>query len=133
MYRRVALGTLLVVGLAIWCPNFMAASSPAVEAKSLRHVVLFKFKDSSTPRDIKQIVAAFRALPGKIDTIKDFEWGTDVSVENKSQGFTHCFFVTFDDAKGRDVYLPHPAHKEFVNLAVPHIDKVLVFDYAAGK
>jgi hypothetical protein len=124
---------LLVVGLLIGCPIFLAASSSANESKSLRHVVLFKFKDSSTPQDIKQIVAAFRALPGKIDTIKDFEWGTDVSVENKAQGFTHCFFVTFDDAQGRDAYLPHPAHKDFVNLAVPHIDKVLVFDYAAGK
>ncbi len=133
MYRRVALGMLLLAGLAIWCPVFMAASESSKDAKSLRHVVLFKFKDSSTPQDVKKIVAAFQGLPSKIDTIKDFEWGTDVSVENKAQGFTHCFFVSFDDAKGRDVYLPHPAHKDFVNLAVPHIDKVLVFDYVANK
>ena len=32
---------------------------------------------------------------GKVDTIHDFEWGTDISVENLSQGFTHCFLVTF--------------------------------------
>jgi hypothetical protein len=132
MYRRAALGTLLLAALVIGCPIFLAASSSSTEAKSLRHVVLIKFKDASTPKDVKQVVSAFQALPSKIDTIKGFEWGTDVSVENKAQGFTHCFLVTFDDAKGRDVYLPHAAHKEFVNLAVPHIDKVLVFDYVAS-
>ncbi len=133
MYRRVALGTLLLAGLAVCGPMFMAASESSTESKSLRHVVLFKFKDSSTPQDVQAIVAAFQALPGKIDTIKDFEWGTDVSVENKAEGFTHCFLVTFADAKGRDVYLPHAAHKDFVKIAVPHIDKVLVFDYVASK
>jgi hypothetical protein len=97
--------------------------------KLLRHVVLFKFKDSSKPADVQQVVDAFRALPGKIDTIVDFEWGTDVGVENLAQGFTHCFLVTFKDAKGRDTYLPHPAHEDFKKIAGPQIDKVLVVDY----
>ena len=30
----------------------------------------------------------------------DFEWGTTISPENRSQGFAHCFLVTFADAKG---------------------------------
>ncbi len=133
MYRRVALGTLLLASVVICCPVFLAAASSFQEAKSLRHVVLIKFKDASTADDVRQVVSAFQALPSKIDAIQGFEWGTDVSVENKAQGFTHCFLVTFNDAKGRDEYLPHAAHKEFVNLAVPHIEKVLVFDYVASK
>ena len=72
---------------------------------------------------------AFAALPKKIDAIKDFEWGTDVSVENKSAGFTHCFIVTFADEKGREVYLPHPAHKDFVKIVGPVLEDVLVVDY----
>ena len=95
----------------------------------LRHVVLFKFKDSSTAADIKKVEDAFRALPSKIKEIKDFEWGTNNSPENLNQGFTHCFFVTFDSEKGREVYLPHPAHKDFGNVLRPHLDKVLVIDY----
>jgi hypothetical protein len=31
------------------------------------------------------------------------------------------------------VYLPHPAHKAFVDVLMPHLDKVLVIDYWAGK
>jgi hypothetical protein len=91
--------------------------------------VLFKFKDDATPQQIGEVVDAFRALKSKIDTIETFEYGTNVSVENKSQGFTHCFFVTFRDEKGRDAYLPHPAHKAFGALVGPRLDKVLVVDY----
>jgi quinol monooxygenase YgiN len=98
-------------------------------AKLLRHVVHFKFKKEVTPEQIKEVVDAFRALPGKIDAIHQYEWGTDVSVENKSAGFTHCFFVTFRDEKGREVYLPHPAHQEFVKLVGPRLEDVLVVDY----
>lgn len=101
------------------------ASQPSV----LRHVVFFKFKPGTDDAKLREIVDAFRALPGKIDAIKDFEYGTDVGVEGLSKGFTHCFFVTFADEKGRDAYLPHPAHKEFVTLLKPHLDDVCVVDY----
>ncbi|MFM9057928.1 MAG: Dabb family protein [Planctomycetaceae bacterium] len=97
--------------------------------KVLRHVVLFKFKDGSTPADVEKIVSAFRALPGKIPQIKAFEWGTDVSPEGKSQGFTHCFLVTFAAEADRDAYLPHPAHQEFVSIVKSHVDKVCVVDF----
>jgi len=97
--------------------------------KFLRHVVLFKFKDDVSEKQVQEVVDAFAALPEKIDTIIDFEHGTDVSVEGKSKGLTHGFVVTFQNAKGRDVYLPHPAHKEFVKLVGPRLADVLVFDY----
>ena len=101
------------------------------ETKMLRHVVLFKFKADAGQEKIDEVTTAFAALPKKIETIKDFEWGTDVSVENKTAGFTHCFVVTFADEKGREVYLPHPAHKEFVKLVGPVLEDVLVVDYWA--
>jgi hypothetical protein len=103
------------------------------QKKVLRHVVLFSFKSTSAAADIKMIEDAFRALPGKIKEIKDFEWGTNNSPENLAQGFTHCFFVSFASEKDREIYLPHPDHKAFVAIAGPHIDKVLVFDYWTQK
>lgn len=111
-----------------------AEDKDAVKAgKMLRHVVMFKFKDGTTPEQVKSIEDGFRALPAKIPAIRDFEWGTDVSVENKASGFTHCFLVTFPSDKDRDAYLPHPAHQEFVKLVLEHIDKVLVVDYWSSK
>jgi len=105
--------------------------STSKPAQVLRHVVLFKFKEGTTNQQIKDIENAFCALPSKIDAIYDFEWGTDVSVENRSEGFTHCFIVTFLSEEDRGKYLPHPAHKEFGSILRPHLDKVLVVDYWA--
>ncbi len=99
----------------------------------LRHVVLFKFKAGTTPEKIAEIEKAFAELPKKISAIVDFEWGTNNSPEGHDQGYTHCFLVTFKDAKGREIYLPHPDHKKFVELAGPHFEAVHVVDYVAKK
>ncbi len=99
----------------------------------LRHAVLFKFKDTSSPEDIKKVEDAFRELPSKIKEIQSIEWGTNNSPENLNQGFTHLFFLTFKSEADRAVYLPHPAHKAFGAVLGPHLDKVLVLDYWAGK
>ena len=101
--------------------------------KSLRHVVMFKFKDSASAKDIKKVETAFRALPAQIKEIKSFEWGINNSPENLAQGFTHCFFLTFASEKDRAVYLPHPAHKAFGAVLTPFLDKVLVLDYWAEQ
>ncbi len=98
-------------------------------AAPVKHVVLFKFKESATPEVIAEIEAGFAALPAKIDGIIDFEWGTNSSPENLNEGFTHCFIVTFKDAAARDAYLPHPAHQEFVKVLRPHLEQPLVVDF----
>ena len=99
--------------------------------QKLRHVVLFKFKEGVSEAHVKEVTDAFAALPKKIDEIKAFEWGTDVSVEKKADGFTHCFVVTFQSAADRDSYIPHAAHQDFVKIVGPRLDKVLVVDYWA--
>lgn len=101
--------------------------------KMLRHVVLFKFKETSSAADVQKVETAFRELPSKIKEIKSFEWGTNNSPEGLAQGFTHCFFVSFGSEKDREAYLPHAAHKAFVSVLQPHLDKVLVIDYWAEK
>jgi len=97
--------------------------------KMLKHVVLFKFKEETTPEKIKEVENAFASLPRKIDVIKGFEAGTNVSVENRSEGFTHCFVVSFLNEADRDAYLNHPDHKEFGKSLGGCIDKVLAIDY----
>ncbi len=113
--------------------SFIMAQSDNTNTSTLRHVVMFKFKDAATPAQIKSIEDAFRALPKKIDLIKDFEFGINNSPENLNQGLTHCFFLTFHSAKDRDAYLIHPAHKAFVAIAGPQIDKATVVDYWMHK
>lgn len=99
----------------------------------LRHVVMFKFKDSSSKEDIQKVVDAFRSLKKSIPSIAAFEYGTNNSPENLANGFTHCFLVTFISEKDREAYLPHPKHAEFVEILKPHMDKVQVIDYWAAE
>jgi len=117
------------VYVATFLLAILITSALSVETKMLRHVVLFKFKDSATPVQIKEVENAFKALPSKIKEIKGFEWGTNNSPENLNEGLTHCFFLSFENEKDRDAYLPHPAHKEFGKMLSPYLDKVVVVDY----
>ena len=131
VWTLVGLLTLAVVA------SSLKAREPVVNKKPnlgrLRHVVMFKFKDDAPAEEVRKIEDAFRALPSKVPEVVDFEWGTNNSPEGLADGFTHCFLVTFNDEKGREVYLPHPAHKEFVALLKPQLDKVLVIDYVAAE
>ena len=127
------LATLVLAGMAIAARSAAEAPGKYSHAGQLRHVVLFKFKDGTSPEDIAKVEKAFAALPGKIPQIAGFEWGTDCSVENLSQGFTHCFVLTFKSEKDRDEYLPHPEHKAFGKVLGPHLDKVLVVDYVVRE
>lgn len=101
------------------------------EVAPLRHVVMFKFKEETSKEKIKEIEKAFGELPKKIKTITGYEWGTNISEENKNEGFTHCFIVTFKDQTGLDVYGPHEDHQAFVKILRPSLDKVLVLDFIA--
>ncbi|MEM6802117.1 MAG: Dabb family protein [Bacteroidota bacterium] len=112
-----------------------AAISPAMnktetKEKLLRHVVIFKFKDSSSEEDVNRLNEAFNALPEAIPVIKDFEWGINDSPENFHQDFTHCYLLTFASEEDRDsVYTPHPKHQAFVASLQDHLEKVFVVDY----
>ena len=109
------------------------AQSQVKSGSVLRHVVMFKFKDTSSTADVKKVEDAFRALSGKLSIIRDFEWGTNNSPENLNQGLTHCFLVSFSNEKDRDTYLVHADHQAFVEVLKPHLDKVTVIDYWSKK
>ena len=90
---------------------------------------MFKFKASIDPSEMVRAEQAFTALPQKIEQIRDFEWGLNNSPEHLNKGFSHGFLLTFDSEEDRDIYLPHPDHKDFGELIAPLIEDVLVLDY----
>lgn len=126
---------LLALAMLMMIATSDQAESNLQESKKtmLRHVVIFKFKDASSAQEVQKVVDGFRELKSKIPQIASFEFGTNNSPEGLNDGFTHCFLVTFKSEKDRDAYLPHPAHKAFVELLKPHLDKAMVIDYWAGE
>lgn len=102
----------------------------SLRSNTYRHIVLFKFYDKVTPEVIKTIEDAFRAFCKELPFVKDFEFGRNSSPEKKSEGYTHCFIITFENEASRDQYLPHPAHQAFCKDYLDGtMEKVLVIDY----
>jgi hypothetical protein len=121
--------TLLAVAFLLSVSSFAKPPRKPMKANVVQHIVLFKFKPETTPEKVKEIVAAFEALPSKIKEIKGFQWGTNNSPEKLNKGLTHAFILTFDNEKDRDAYLPHPAHKDFGKVVGPWLGEVTVVDF----
>ena len=120
----------LILSVALGLALVVIGAEKSTNAK-LRHVVAFKFKDGTSTEKIKEVEVAFGDLKRKIKEIQDYEWGTNVSKENRNKGCTHGFILTFKSEKDRDIYIEHPAHKEFGKLVGPVLDDVFVIDFRA--
>jgi hypothetical protein len=103
----------------------------AAKKSKLNHVVAFKFKDSATKEQVKEVEDAFRALKTKIPQIQKLQWGLNNSPEGLNKGFTHCWVLTFESEADRDAYLVHPDHKEFGKGLKPILADVMVIDFWA--
>ncbi|KAJ0042577.1 hypothetical protein Pint_19454 [Pistacia integerrima] len=96
------------------------------EAKGVvKHILLARFKDEVKSEEIDQLIKGYAKLVNLVEPMK----GRDVSIENLHQGFTRIFESTFESTEGVAEYIAHPAHVEFANLFLSHLDKVLVIDY----
>lgn len=76
----------------------------AIKTGIYRHVVLFQFNEGVPEATIQSIEAAFRALSAPNCPSSRTSSGPRIPASRiSSEGFTHCFIVTFADAQGRDV------------------------------
>ena len=123
----------LPVGLGMLFAGMTTEAANKKKVKQLRHFVCFKYKAEVAKAKIAGVEKAFAALEKKINEIKGFEKGMNNSPEGLNKGFKHCYLITFNSEKDRDVYLVHPAHKKFVELVGPVLEDVFVVDYWAGK
>jgi hypothetical protein len=124
----------MVGGIVLTCFSQLGAvMATSDSSKTLRHIVQFQFKADSSPSDVKKVVDAFRALPGKISEVAGFEYGTNNSPEGLADGFSHCFLITFKSEDDRAVYIKHPDHQAFVSVLKPHLEKVQVIDFWSEK
>ena len=115
-------GNLVGAGAAEKETEKESTKMPAV----LRHIVYFQFTSEENAREVTD---AFIGLKDKIDLIKGFEWGTNVSKEGLDKGFTHAFTLTFHSQADLDAYIVHTAHQAFVAQLDGKVADVCVFDY----
>jgi hypothetical protein len=95
----------------------------------VQHIALFQFKAGTGAELLRRTTDELRRLARVIPGITNFSIGTNNSPEGLAGGLSHGFVMTFKDADARDAYLTHPEHEKFKAAALPHIEKVVVFDY----
>jgi hypothetical protein len=120
---------ILLITLLVGITSFVVLSPGAPKARQLRHVVAFRFKPDVTVEQMQQVTRDFQALPRKVPQILAFEGGPDVSFQQKTGKFTHCFIVTVKNERELARYGEHPDHKAFSRSVDPMLAEVMIVDY----
>ena len=103
--------------------------SQSLPSGAVRHLVMCRFRPDAGAERIAALVDAFRDLQNKIPGIIAFEYGENNSPEGMNRGMACAFLLTFESAAARDIYLPHPEHKNFVSAHGAAFEEVQVIDY----
>ncbi|HEY4378351.1 MAG TPA: Dabb family protein [Acidimicrobiales bacterium] len=79
---------------------------------TVRHAVLFQFNDDATPEQVTAMQAGLARLPGLIPELIDYQFGTDLGINDTSWDFA----ITADCATVDDylTYRDHPDHQAFI-------------------
>jgi hypothetical protein len=95
----------------------------------VKHFGVFQFKDGTPPEQIDSCFTSMEGMIGRIPGLLDFAFGPYDSDEGLNDGYTHGFIMTFESPGARDAYLPHPVHEEVKQVVVPHLERLVVFDF----
>lgn len=94
----------------------------------VEHIVLFKWKETTTPEEIEAVMEGLKGLKSKIPGIVDLSCGKNFT--DRSKGFEYGLVVRFRDREALDAYQPHPEHQKVVqNLIQPILAGILAVDY----
>ncbi|HHL57974.1 MAG TPA: Dabb family protein [Bacteroidetes bacterium] len=94
----------------------------------LRHIVLFKFSDSSDKDEVAaHLKNLLDNLLDKIPELKGMEVGLNIST--RPSAFDIVLTADFDDENGLNAYRVHPEHKKVLDYLEGKTEKSAVVDY----
>ncbi|HWO00176.1 MAG TPA: Dabb family protein [Blastocatellia bacterium] len=74
----------------------------------IKHIVFLKFQPEAGPNQRQEVIDELRALPAKIDVIREYEVGVDVLKSPRS--WDVALIGTYDTLEALQTYNDHPAH-----------------------
>ena len=100
----------------------------------IRHLVALRYKPGTTEETKQSLYDQLAGLSERIDGIVDFQFRTNVSVEDPLvRDYRNLFWFDFRDVKTRDRYLADEAHRAIGARIVTELeggaDGVFVFDF----
>lgn len=93
----------------------------------IKHIVFFKFKPEVSQSARREVLGDLRALPDKIDVIREFEIGEDVL--RASRSWDAALIAVFDDLGALDVYTRHDDHVAVVMKLRPLSEAAASVDF----
>lgn len=78
----------------------------------IRHLVLFRFAESTTSEDVAHLEATISQLPSMIPEIRNYTFGPDVTGDDGNWDF--AVSAEFDDVAGYEAYRDHEGHREII-------------------
>jgi len=93
----------------------------------IKHVVFFKFRPEASDNDRNRALDDLRALPDKIDVIREFEVGEDIL--RSARAWDAVLIATFDDLEALQKYSRHDDHLPVVIRLQTICDSVGSVDY----
>jgi hypothetical protein len=92
----------------------------------IRHVVMFRWKDSFTEEIRTQWVEGLERLQGNIPGLVSLDHGPDVLSTEKS--WDHVIIADFADREALAVYNTHPLHEAIKPFSLPNVQDLAYVD-----
>ena len=97
--------------------------------KLIKHIVLYKFKDTISQDIIKHIVEKFESCKNQLEGITEIEFGENCSLKKHlDHGFNYGLFMTFEDVEVIKKYNELEEHKKVQEMMSQYQKDLLVFD-----
>ena|SRR5580692_1463752 len=85
----------------------------------IRHTVAFRWTEQATAEQKAQVRAELSRLPALVPSLRSFELGTDIGVNEGNADFAVC--ASFDDLEGYLAYRDDPDHQQIIRDLIPPI------------
>jgi hypothetical protein len=95
----------------------------------IRHTVVFRFAEGTTPEQVEAIRSALLTLPGRIPEVRSLSAGSDLSLREGNGDF--AVVASFDDEAGWRAYQNDPEHQRIIaELIGPVLEQRLGAQFA---
>jgi hypothetical protein len=124
---------LIILALVFTATGMTIANQPAKKVKGIRHLVLVKFKENTTPQQIARIDTLVMKMKNEIKAIHKLEWGKRMGLPGETDEYDYCLNIIFKSELNMTMYEEHPAHKKLKAAILPLISKITRFNYEIEK
>jgi Stress responsive A/B Barrel Domain len=93
----------------------------------LKHVVLFRFKQTTGEAEIDTLIDGLSALPELIPEIREYVFGRDIVRSERSYDF--ALISAFDDLPAMQRYQVHAEHQKVIAHVKSICESILAVDF----